>query len=122
MKVVRWPFKGFFTPNTHQITTTFLTLGDTQRFPDEAGGGVEMRAEVKGRQVLGHHAVVDHVHVGVVGGAGVHVVPGSLGGVEDVGDAQPLQQTLVLGRLPARSQRPRLYTFINVFLGNILSF
>lgn len=63
-----------------------------------------MRTEVKGRHVLGHHAVVDNVHVGVVGGAGVHVVPGSLGSVEDVGDAEPFQQTLVLRRLPASSR------------------
>lgn len=129
VKVTHWPFKGFLSPTlpnnnptTHPSTTTFLTLGDTQRFLDEAGSGVEVRAEVKGRHVLRHHAAVDHVHVGVVGGAGVHVVPGSLGSVEDVGDAQPPQQTLVLRRLPARTQHPRLYTFTRVLLGHIRSF
>lgn len=81
-----------------------LTLRVAQRFFDEPGSRGEMLAEVKGRDVLCLHAVVDDVHVAVVTGSGVHVVPRPLCCVQDVRNPQPFQIVLVLCGLPGEKE------------------
>lgn len=81
-----------------------LTLRIAQCFFYELGSREEILAEVKGRDVFCHHAVVDHLHVAVVTSPGVHVVPRPLCCVQDVCDPQPLKTTRVFSGLPARWQ------------------
>lgn len=85
-------------------TMCCLTLRIAQCFFYELGSREEILAEVKGRDVFCHHAVVDHLHVAVVTSPGVHVVPRPLCCVQDVCDPQPLKTTRVFSGLPARWQ------------------
>lgn len=80
-----------------------LTLRIAQCLFHKLGRWEEILAEVKGRDIFRHHPVVYDVHVAVVTGPRVHIIPRPLCCVQDVRNPQPLQLVLVLRRLPARS-------------------
>lgn len=83
----------------------FLTLRIAQCLFYEPSCREEILAEVKGCDVFCYHAIVHHVHVTIVTSSSVHIVPRPLCCVQDVRNPQPLQITLVLCSLPAKSRR-----------------